>query len=112
MSTKPVDMQELQERVEKNYARLCEPYYQFEDVFSDPAYEWPGDKEGRALLAFVSHYRISGQKIPCMDLMIEAIPQKANQYYYLGHEANDIIDELKVLYKRKPAFMDELSKIK
>ena len=25
---------------------------------------------------------------------------------------NEIIDELKALYKRKPAFMDELSKIK
>lgn len=52
MEIKNVNMQELQERTEKNYARLCEPYYQIYDVFSDPMYEWPGDKEGRALLAF------------------------------------------------------------
>lgn len=116
MEIKNINMQELQERTEKNYARLCEPYYQIHDVFSDPLYEWPGDKEGRALLAFVSHFRISGKKIPCMELMIEAIPDKANQYYYFGRKANDVIDEqqlsghnwyLRGLLEYYEAFQDE-----
>lgn len=93
MEMKNISIEELTMRVEKNYARLCEPYYQIQEVFSDSSYDWPGDKEGRALLAFVSHFRISGRKIPCMELMIEALPEKTNLYYFFGNEAGEVIDE-------------------
>ncbi len=88
-----VDAKELQQRIEKNYNRLCEPYYQIQEVFSDTSYDWQGDKEGRALLAFVSHYKISKRKIPCMEQLIAALPQKANRYFYFGKEPEKFIDE-------------------
>lgn len=84
---------ELQERIQRNFQRLCEPYYQIDQVFSDPAYDWPGDKEGRALLAFVCHYQMTGSKVPCLEQMVAALPEKTNRFGFFGHEAGDIIDE-------------------
>lgn len=88
-----VSAKELESRIEKNYQRLCEPYYQIQEVFADASYDWPGDKEGRALLAFVCHYAICGRKVPCMEQLIEALPQKTNKYYFFGQEAGEVIDE-------------------
>lgn len=90
---KEVCQHELHKRIKKNFQRLCEPYYQIEQVFADASYDWPGDKEGRALLAFVSHYAIHGKKIPCMEQLIEALPKKTNRFYFFGHEAEEVIDE-------------------
>jgi len=61
-----IDELELAERIEKNYNRLNEPYYRIDNVFSPKEYDWQGDKEGRALLAFTCHYSIHQRKIPCM----------------------------------------------
>lgn len=88
-----VDQQELRERIEKNFNRLQEPYYQIQEVFADAAYSWPGDKEGRALLAFVSHYKIHGKKIPCMQLLIDQLPEKTNTLGYFGDEPGELMDE-------------------
>lgn len=85
---------ELEERIRRNFERLQEPYYQIQEVFSDlSSYDWPGDKEGRALLAFVSHYKIHGKKIPCMEQMIAALPEKTNTFYFFGEEGSGVIDE-------------------
>lgn len=65
----PLNAQKLSERIRLNYERLSGgDYYQIGQIFVSPPaeYDWPGDKEGRALLAFVDHYEIFGQKIPCM----------------------------------------------
>ena len=57
---------------EKHFMRLHEPPYDYDHVFlGNPG--WPGDREGRALLAFLCHYRISGRKIPCMEQMIKEV---------------------------------------
>lgn len=85
---------ELQERIALNYTRLTQgDYYQFEQIFAPVDYEWPGDKEGRALLAFVSHYKINGKKADCMNLMINALDDKLGDIGYLGKAYNGIIDE-------------------
>lgn len=81
----PVDDTELGERISLNFKRLADdPYYQIEQVFQPEGCEWPGDKEGRAMLAFVSHYRISSKRIPCMDEMIRRLPEHLNDSGYLG----------------------------
>jgi len=90
---KQINKEELWMRIKKNLQRLKEPYYQISEVFADASYDWPGDKEGRALLAFVCHYQMHGEKIPCMDEMIEQLPQKTNQYFYFGKTNSEIIDE-------------------
>ena len=91
-----VNKAELKERMEKNFERLQAPYYQIQEVFSDASYDWPGDKEGRALLAFVCHYAIHGKKIPCMDQLIEILPQKTNSFSFFGDEYGEFIDEQQI----------------
>ena len=88
-----VDAKELETRIKNNYKRLCEPYYQIQEVFADASYDWPGDKEGRALLAFVCHYQINGSKIPCMEQLIQTLPEKTNRYYFFGQADEASIDE-------------------
>ncbi len=91
---KYVDENELSARIGLNFARLADsPYYGIDEVFSPAEYSWPADKEGRALLAFVSHFRISGKKIPCMELMLEKLPSKLNEKGYMGKVHDGVIAE-------------------
>ncbi len=91
---KHIDKNELNIRIELNFKRLAgSSYYQINEVFAPTEYDWPADKEGRALLAFVSHYKISGKKIPCMDEMIGKLPSKLNEKGYLGIARTDVIAE-------------------
>ena len=90
----PLSEIELEERIRRNYNRLVsDSYYGISRVFSAPEYEWYGDKEGRALLAFVSHYKISGQRLPCMEAMMEAMPHHLNVEGYFGPTQSEIIHE-------------------
>lgn len=76
---------ELNERIELNFNRfLNDPYYGIDQIFTPIEYGWMGDKEGRALLAFVSHYKMSGRKIDCMEQMMAKMPEKVNAMGYLG----------------------------
>lgn len=51
-----LDEKELRERINLNRNRLLnDSYYTIDGIFSPSDYDWYGDKEGRALLAFVSH---------------------------------------------------------
>ena len=74
----------IKNKTEKNFARLSEPLYQIENIFQRESYEWYGDWEGRALLAFVCQYLLTGKKIPCMDSMVALLPEKTNKYLYFG----------------------------
>jgi len=85
---------ELDERIELNFHRFeDDPYFQIDDVFSPPDFKWMGDKEGRALLAFVSHYKISGRVIPCMEQMLEKMPSMVNEKNYIGTVLDGYIRE-------------------
>ena len=91
---KSLDKKELNTRIDLNYKRLAESsYYQIKEVFAPASYDWPADKEGRALLSFVSHYKINGNKIPCMYEMIDLLPKKLNENGYLGKVYGDVIAE-------------------
>lgn len=91
---KHINEKELSTRIALNFKRLADSsYYQIDEVFAPSEYDWPADKEGRALLSFVSHYKISGEKIPCMDEMIEEFPSKLNEKGYLGTTRTDVIVE-------------------
>lgn len=91
---KPLNEKELDTRIALNYHRLADSaYYQIGEVFSPDAYDWPADKEGRALLAFVSHYKISGKKIPCMEEMLKMLPSKLNEKGYMGTVYPDLMAE-------------------
>lgn len=114
-----LDLCELKERIAKNKARLMnDSYYRIEGVFSPKDYDWYGDKEGRALLSFVSHYKIDGEKIECMEKLLEQMPERTNQYLYFGPCAGEEIYEqqlsghswlLRGLCEHYEQFSDEFS---
>ena len=89
----PFDKVELSERAERSYARLLDPYYQMPAVFQEYGADWPGDKEGRALLAFVSHYKMTGRINPCMEALLEALPRYTNEYLYFDPKQSPVIHE-------------------
>ena len=81
---KEVDQKELLERVELNYNRLLnDPFYFAENAYEDINTTWAGDVVGRVLLAYVSHYKITGKKNPSMDKIIDLLPERLNQKGYL-----------------------------
>ena len=84
---------ELDCRIKLNSERLKDDYYNIDNVFDGDEVDWPGDKEGRALLAFVSHYKINGLKIPCMELMIEKIPEATKGKMFFGDKTDGILFE-------------------
>lgn len=90
----PIDRTELMHRIELNYRRLDEDeYYRIGGVFSPASYDWAADKEGRALLAFISHYRISGKKIDCMEQLLSLLPHRLNERGYMGKIGGSVILE-------------------
>lgn len=70
--------------IEKNFARLSSEIYHIDSLYRGEDYDWPGDWEGRALLAFCRLYSITGKKIPAMDEMVALLPEKTNSGGYLG----------------------------
>lgn len=89
----PLTEEELSVRIQKNHDRLCEPYYQIGEVFAPAEYDWPGDKEGRALLAFVDHYKMTGAVIPCLPLLLQQLDDKTNGQDFFGPLAGSVIFE-------------------
>lgn len=67
-----------------NFQRLKEREYSLENLFQPASYDWPGDWEGRALLAFLCHYEIHQTEIPHLHAFFNAIPEKTNQDGYFG----------------------------
>lgn len=74
----------MKEAISANFCRLSAPPYTIDEVFRPESYDWPGDWEGRALLAFCCHYRLTGKKIPCMDALVAALPSKTGEKGYFG----------------------------
>ena len=89
---KMITARELNERIKLNRDRLSESYYDIDNVFPKES-SWPGDKEGRALLAFVCHYKMSGVKMPCMDQMIDKIPEITENNMFFGAPSGEILFE-------------------
>ena len=78
--------------IEKNFQRLHEPPYDYENLFlGNPG--WPGDREGRALLAFLCHYHISGRKVPCMERMMRDLPARTNACGFFGGIPDGTVNE-------------------
>ncbi|MCQ2485915.1 MAG: glycoside hydrolase family 127 protein [Clostridia bacterium] len=84
---------ELNERIALSHQRLSEPFYDIDNVFADIDAKWPGDKEGRALLAFVCLVNAGTDKIPCMELMIDRLPSMLNEKGYLGRITDEFFEQ-------------------
>ena len=89
-----IDERELNTRISLNFKRFeTGDYYQFENIFSPTDYDWYGDKEGRALLAFVSHYKINKNKLFCMEKLVSAWDSHVNSKGFFGPDFEDMIHE-------------------
>lgn len=88
-----ISKEEIDTRIKLNFSRLSDSCYDINNVFKGDDAGWPGDWEGRALLAFVSLYKINSAEIPCMKLMIDKIPEVTGNKCYYGEKTGDVIFE-------------------
>lgn len=77
---------ELYERVCKNLARLHEDKYQPQNVFltEEQSGNWPGDTEGRTVLALVLDAQASHKEPLYLKQIIDLIPSHLNEKGYMG----------------------------
>ena len=83
---------ELRQRIERNFDRLETDYYQPDQVYwtEEQSGGWPGDKEGRTILALVLDAQASGRTPLYLDELIRRLPRELNAKGYLGsiHEGS------------------------
>lgn len=81
-------------RIEKSFERLNNEPYASKNMFSPPEYDWPGDWEGRELLAYCRLYSLTGKKVPAMDKLMDMLDERTNEFGYFGPTLNiNAIDE-------------------
>jgi hypothetical protein len=88
---------ELSIRALKNFDRLETEIYYPENVFPEKheitSLGWPGDKEGRTILALTLLAQSTHREPLYLKKMIEMIPEKINEKGYLGPLQRDTINE-------------------
>ena len=77
---------EFQYRILKNYTRLQEREYRPEYMFrqTEAGYDWPGDWEGRTLLALVLLKRITGAEPAYLEELLLGLSELLKEKGYLG----------------------------
>lgn len=76
---------ELFERLERNYGRLEQEYFQPPNVFTSEMHkEWPGDLEGRIILTLVLLAQATGREPKHLDAILKELPTHFNERGYLG----------------------------
>jgi uncharacterized protein len=77
---------DLRARLQNNFTRLEEEKYQPDHVFQreKEASNWPGDTEGRTILALVLLARASGRTPRYLDAIIDRWPREVNERGYFG----------------------------
>ncbi len=70
-------------RVGRNYSRLESPMYRPEDIFGSDKQGWPGDWEGRTMLALCLNESLSGRKAAYLDAIVDALDGEWNELGYL-----------------------------
>ncbi len=84
---------DLNERIRLNFDRLNDEIYGIDRIFQPPDYEWQGDFEGRALLAFVCLYRMTGKEIPAMHQTVERLNEMTEGRGYFGRSTLGVANE-------------------
>ncbi len=85
---------ELAYRIGRNFSRLEDRMYRPEEIFQADQQGWPGDWEGRTILALALHEAITHRKAAYLDAILNALENEWNEQGYLKdvHPAG-IIDE-------------------
>lgn len=74
----------LLRRTLRNYDRLETRPYQPDKVFRSDNYSWPGDWEGRTILALTLLSRVTDRTPRYLEKIMELFPKKMNEKGYLG----------------------------
>ena len=87
---------ELKERIHRNFNRMEEEKYLPQNVFltNEESGWWPGDTEGRTILALVLNSQATGREPKYLDAILARFPEKVNADGYFGdiHPAS-LVDE-------------------
>jgi len=87
---------DLKFRVERSFDRLEQEEYTPGKIFKEE-YSWPGDWEGRTILALVSLEKATGRKAKYLDEIMNILPSKLNKKGYFGNiEPAELFDEQQV----------------
>lgn len=87
---------ELEARILRNYDRLERGKYLPENVFltEEESLSWPGDTEGRTMLALIMEAQASKRPPKTLDAMMARIPSGLNSKGYMGRIYPDgVLDE-------------------
>ncbi len=83
----------INDHIEKSFDRLSKKDYLINDLLNGDG-NWPGDWEGRALLAFCCLYKSCGKKATAMDEFISRINEVLNAEGFVGDVFNpDAVNE-------------------
>jgi len=85
----------LRARLERNFDRMEEAKYRPQNVYltMKQSGNWPGDTEGRTILALVCDARTTGREPKYLDEILRLLPSKVNEKGYLGPVFTDQIHE-------------------
>ena len=86
---------ELRTRIERNFQRLHEDRYQPQRVFltDEESGYWPGDYEGRTLLALVMDAQTLAQEPLYLQQFLQLLPAHLNERGYMGSISDEVISE-------------------
>jgi hypothetical protein len=87
---------ELKERIHRNFDRMEEWRYLPENIFLTPEASgwWPGDNEGRTILALVFNAQATGRQPKTLNKILDRFPEKLNAKGYFGDNPPDsLVDE-------------------
>lgn len=77
---------ELAVRTVRNYSRLEGQWYRPDEVFTADQHGWPGDWEGRIILALCLLTQCTHRPAAYLDEIVEKLPEHFNSRGYLGKE--------------------------
>ncbi|MDD6210071.1 MAG: glycoside hydrolase family 127 protein [Bacteroidales bacterium] len=87
---------ELQIRLHRNFDRMEEEKYHPDKIFltNEESSWWPGDTEGRTILALVLEAQATGREPKYLNEILARIPEKVNQRGYFGDmQPDSLVDE-------------------
>ncbi len=90
MTLKAIDLNDVEIRGDLavrsvlNYGRLEGQWYRPWEVFGADKHGWPGDWEGRVILALVSQARATKRTPAWLDAILAELPRNLNERGYLG----------------------------
>ena len=87
---------ELKERIHRNFDRMEAEHYQPARIFktNEECGWWPGDTEGRTILALVLDAQATGREPKYLEAILARFPEKVNAHGYFGDiQPDSLVDE-------------------